>query len=187
MFIIRYIALIVALVITSGDVVLAQTVYGPGGVKVAKPSGSTGSSYQTGGPAFNLAPPSSLDSESAGAPKISGKSTTSNVVGAIMDYTCIKGNVGSVRGRLGNRCTGLGKGHSFNGGGFSNEVIDGTTCAVVGIPQGSFGAMAMILAGLIAVCGAMLGSYRMALNTILVGGGAWAILPMITLFWGDLC
>jgi len=57
-------------------------------------------------------------------------------------------------------------------------------CKVLSITTGSFGAVVMAVAGLVAVISAAMGSYRMTMSVIAIGAGTWVIEPLINLFFG---
>ncbi|MCC6953809.1 MAG: hypothetical protein IT290_06800 [Deltaproteobacteria bacterium] len=65
------------------------------------------------------------------------------------------------------------------------QVLD-QVCKILVMSQGTFGALIMSVAGLVAVIGAATGAYRSAMNAIAVGAGAWLIRPVIMLFFGDI-
>ena len=68
---------------------------------------------------------------------------------------------------------------------YDNQVLD-QVCKVLTMSQGTFGALIMSVAGLVAVVGAATGAYRTAMNAIAVGAGAWLVRPVIMLFFGDI-
>jgi hypothetical protein len=78
---------------------------------------------------------------------------------------------------------GIGGGVGMGGGNFNSQSYT-LACLVLSIPQGSFGALLMVVSGLMAVIGAALGMYKLALSTLVVGIGSWLIQPIVSLFFG---
>lgn len=78
---------------------------------------------------------------------------------------------------------GFGGGVGMGGGNFNAQSYN-LACLVLSIPQGSFGALLMVVSGLMAVIGAALGMYKLALSTLVVGIGSWLIQPIVSLFFG---
>jgi len=72
-------------------------------------------------------------------------------------------------------------------GPFLHQQIDNAACRVLAIPEGSFGALIMIAAGLVAIVAGALGSYKLALSTIAIGAGAWILRPIVSLFFPIGC
>jgi len=92
---------------------------------------------------------------------------------------CIGGGPGVAGGSSGS-FGGLG-----NGG--YNEQINAAACTLLGIPMGSFGALVMIFAGIIAIVSGAMGAYKMALSTIVVGAGSWILFPIVQMFFPVQC
>lgn len=67
---------------------------------------------------------------------------------------------------------------------YDGQILFGL-CRVIALSQGMFGALVMSVAGLVAIVGAAVGSYRTAMNAVAVGAGAYLIRPMVMLFFGD--
>jgi hypothetical protein len=57
-------------------------------------------------------------------------------------------------------------------------------CNVLALSSGSLGAALTIVAGLVTMIGAAMGSYRVAMSVLVVAAGSWLIQPMIELFFG---
>jgi len=72
------------------------------------------------------------------------------------------------------------------GGGFNNQ-INAAACTILQIPMGSFGALVMAFAGIIAIVSGALGAYKMALSTIVVGAGSWILFPVVSMFFPVNC
>lgn len=78
---------------------------------------------------------------------------------------------------------GIGPGmYAGDGGEFAASA-----CTVLALPLGSFGALVMIVAGLIAVVACAMGGYKSALAFLVVGLGSWSIYPLVTMFYGPIC
>lgn len=79
-------------------------------------------------------------------------------------------------------------GNGGNAGGEAeyDEQVTIQVCRIVAMSQGMFGALVMSVAGLVAIVGAAMGSYRSAMNALAVGLGAFLIRPVIILFFGDI-
>lgn len=83
----------------------------------------------------------------------------------------------------------LAGGSGAGGAGFGgyNEQINAAACTVLGIPMGSFGALVMAVAGIIAIVAGALGGYKMALSTIVIGAGSWVLFPVVSMFFPLNC
>lgn len=57
-------------------------------------------------------------------------------------------------------------------------------CNVLALTNGSFGAALTIVAGLVALIGSAMGSYRAAMSVLIVAAGTWLIQPVMELFFG---
>jgi hypothetical protein len=170
---------VIAVISYSSDRAYSQNVYGPGGIKLSSPSVQNAVPDMPSVKIRGKSGPASNPSTGGGG----GGSGFVDILKGVAGAGCASGGGVSIGGG----CTGLGAGPAYGKNGiYKNDTVDATSCSFLSITQGSFGAMALIIAGIVAICGAMMGSYRMALNTILVGGGAWAIYPLVTLFWGDI-
>jgi hypothetical protein len=66
-------------------------------------------------------------------------------------------------------------------------IMEDAICRLLAIPEGGYGAIAMVVSGLIAVVASAMGSYRAAMATLVVGIGCWLLYPLIQLFFGDVC
>ena len=81
----------------------------------------------------------------------------------------------------------FGNGQYGAGGPYYHPQITAMACTVLGIPEGSFGALVMIVAGIIAIVSGALGAYRAALSTIVIGAGSWILAPIVGLFFPLPC
>ena len=57
-------------------------------------------------------------------------------------------------------------------------------CNVLALTSGSFGAAITIVAGLVALVGSAMGSYKAAMSVLIVAAGSWLIQPLMELFFG---
>jgi len=57
-------------------------------------------------------------------------------------------------------------------------------CNVLALTSGSFGAALTIIAGLVALVGSAMGSYKSAMSVLIVAAGTWLIQPLMELFFG---
>jgi len=57
-------------------------------------------------------------------------------------------------------------------------------CNVLALTNGSFGAALTIVAGLVALVGSAMGSYKAAMSVLIVAAGSWLIQPLMELFFG---
>ena len=57
-------------------------------------------------------------------------------------------------------------------------------CNVLSLASGSFGAALTIVAGLVALVGSAMGSYKAAMSVLIVAAGTWLIQPLMELFFG---
>ena len=57
-------------------------------------------------------------------------------------------------------------------------------CNVLALTNGSFGAALTIVAGLVALVGSAMGSYKAAMSVLIVAAGTWLIQPLMELFFG---
>ncbi|MCC6953268.1 MAG: hypothetical protein IT290_04050, partial [Deltaproteobacteria bacterium] len=69
-------------------------------------------------------------------------------------------------------------GVGFQVGSQSEALIEDQVCNVLGLTEGRFAALVMVVSGLIAIVSAATGAYRMALATLIVGIGSY-ILPNV--------
>ena len=72
-------------------------------------------------------------------------------------------------------------------GPYVHQMIDSAACRVLAIPQGSFGALVMIVTGVVAIVSGALGAYKMALSTLTIGIGSWILAPIVALFFPISC
>jgi hypothetical protein len=99
---------------------------------------------------------------------------------------CIQGPNGPLCGGYSNGTFTLNNGVGVMGGmagPFVHPAIDAAACRVLGLPEGSFGALIMITSGLVAVVAGALGAYKAALSTLSIGAGAWILRPIVSLFF----
>ena len=101
---------------------------------------------------------------------------------SLLSSLCGGFSVGGVSMSIGN-CSSGAEGAYWDSGG----TMESLACGLLQIPQGGVGAILMVVAGIVAVAAAALGSYKGALATLIVGVGAWAIYPVTSLFFGDYC
>lgn len=66
----------------------------------------------------------------------------------------------------------------------STQAIDESICWLIYFQGGSYGALLEVVAGVGALVGAVMGSYRTAINCLVVGVGTWLIEPVAELFFG---
>lgn len=57
-------------------------------------------------------------------------------------------------------------------------------CNVLALSSGSLGAALTIVAGLVALVGSAMGSYKAAMSVLIVAAGTWLIQPLMELFFG---
>lgn len=62
--------------------------------------------------------------------------------------------------------------------------IIGGLCNVFWLVEGSYGALIMSVAGLVAIVSAAMGAYKTSMNILVVAIGAFAIRPVIMMFFG---
>ena len=70
------------------------------------------------------------------------------------------------------------------------RAIDEAICWLMYFQNGSYGALLLAVSGIGAVVGAAMGSYRAAMNCLVVGVGSWLIQPVAELmfnYWPQNC
>jgi len=70
------------------------------------------------------------------------------------------------------------------------SAIDEAICWLMYFQMGSYGALLLAVSGVGAVVGAAMGSYRAAMNCLVVGVGSWLIQPVADLmfnYWPPNC
>ena len=67
-----------------------------------------------------------------------------------------------------------------------SQIVDASEAILTGLVEGSFGALVMIVSGLIAIVAAALGAYRAALAALMVAVGAFILRAVVNLFFGDV-
>lgn len=87
--------------------------------------------------------------------------------------------------------TSLGGGISFGPGSgaavpLSDAGIRAAVCQLLGLIEGSFGALIMVVAGILAIVSATMGGYRSGVNLIYIGAGAFILRSLVSLFFGDV-
>jgi hypothetical protein len=81
---------------------------------------------------------------------------------------------------------GVGGGGSGSGGsGEASKIIKEQLCKILGLLQGTFGALILIVAGLAAVVTAAMGAYKLAMACVVIACGAFVIESFQILFFPD--
>lgn len=73
-------------------------------------------------------------------------------------------------------------GDSFN----DDSIRSAGTAILADLIEGSFGALIMVIAGLVAIISAAMGAYRAAMAALIVAVGAFVLRSFVTLFFGDV-
>jgi hypothetical protein len=152
-----------------------------GGLSPASPvvSRSVGDTFDLRGPA-NSGMSSFSTAQSGASQTTSGSSLATKTLatkGGAIDLGI--GNIG------GSFC--WGSGCSIMGLGLAQQRIGDVACRVLSLPMGSFGALIAVVAGLFALVCAAIGAYKPALSVIVIGAGAWVLIPVIQLFFPIDC
>lgn len=56
-------------------------------------------------------------------------------------------------------------------------------CRILAIHEGNFGALAMIIAGIVALVSAAMGNYKACISVLVVGCGTWIVRPILQIFF----
>ena len=73
---------------------------------------------------------------------------------------------------------------SFSEAGYEDDLIRNSVGNLLKLIEGAFGALVMIVAGLIAIIAAAMGAYRAALGMLVVAVGAFILRALVSLFFG---
>ncbi len=74
---------------------------------------------------------------------------------------------------------------SFSEAGFDDDLIRNSVGNLLKLIEGAFGALVMIVAGLIAIIAAAMGAYRAALGMLVVAVGSFILRALVSLFFGS--
>jgi type IV secretory pathway VirB2 component (pilin) len=70
------------------------------------------------------------------------------------------------------------------GGSSPNAIIKKQLCKILGLLEGAFGALVMVVAGLAAVVTAAIGAYKMAMSCVVIACGTYIVEAFAKLFFG---
>ncbi len=73
---------------------------------------------------------------------------------------------------------------SWSEAGFDDELIRSSVGNLFRLLEGAFGALIMVVAGLMAIVAAAMGGYRAALGMLIVAVGAFILRSLVSLFFG---
>ena len=68
----------------------------------------------------------------------------------------------------------------------AGEIIKEQLCKILGLLQGAFGALILVVAGLAAVVTAAMGAYKLAMSCVVIACGAWVIEAFMMLFFPNI-
>ncbi len=74
---------------------------------------------------------------------------------------------------------------SFSEAAFEDDLIRNSVGNLLKLIEGAFGALVMIVAGLIAIIAAAMGAYRAALGMLVVAVGSFILRALVSLFFGS--
>ena len=74
--------------------------------------------------------------------------------------------------------------NSFKQPNFNDSDIRGAVGLIFQLIEGAFGALIMVIAGLMAIIAAAMGNYKSALSMLLVAVGSFILRSMVSLFFG---
>ena len=73
---------------------------------------------------------------------------------------------------------------SFSQAEFDDELIRNAVGNLMRLVEGAFGALVMVVAGLMAIIAAAMGSYRTAISLVIVAVGSFILRALVSLFFG---
>ena len=71
-------------------------------------------------------------------------------------------------------------------GGFDQSRMETAIAAILSLVEGAFGALVMIVSGLVAIIAAAMGAYRASMSALVVGVGAFILRAVVRLFFPDV-
>lgn len=72
------------------------------------------------------------------------------------------------------------------GQGFNDTFIKSAVGNLMGLIEGAFGALIMVVAGIGAIIAAAMGAYKAAMGMLVVAVGAFILRSLVSLFFGDV-
>ncbi len=73
---------------------------------------------------------------------------------------------------------------SFSEAAFDDELIRNSVANLFKLIEGAFGALVMVIAGIMAIIAAAMGAYRAAVSLVVVAIGAFILRALVSLFFG---